>query len=240
MAIDPALASTLTSLAAVMDQAKSDPAYRQQLEADPAGTLQNAGVAIPTGVKVYVAQNSVEVANLVTLAKASGVSAETIQQAIAAQGDAGSPVPNLEAYARLVLQTWTDGDLKARLLADPGAVLAEHGITVPEKVKVKVLEAGEELAYVVLPAVAASTGSASAPTPTGGGGSGTGSAIASSVYSSFGYVADLITASSYLAGTAFAAASVMQLKAEHANPTEAPVGSPMAFLLLAAAATIGA
>jgi hypothetical protein len=239
MAIDPALASTLTSLAAVMDQAKSDPAYRQQLEADPAGTLQNAGVAVPAGVKVYVAQNSAEVANLVTLAKASGVSAETIQQAIAAQGDAGSPVPNLEAYARLVLQTWTDGDLKARLLADPGAVLAEHGIAVPEKVKVKVLEAGEELAYVVLPAVGASTGSASTPSPTGGDGSSLGT-VASSVYSSFGYVADLITASSYLAGAAFAAASVMQLKAEHDSPTPAPVGSPMAFMLLAAAATIGA
>jgi hypothetical protein len=48
-------------------------------------------------------------------------------------------------------------------------------------------------------------------------------------------VAQLITASSYLAGLGFSAASIMKFKQHKDNPTQIPVGTPAALLYVSAA-----
>jgi len=52
---------------------------------------------------------------------------------------------------RVVAQAWRDEAFKQRLLANPQAALAEHGMTVPEGHEVRVVEATERVHYLVLP-----------------------------------------------------------------------------------------
>jgi len=54
-------------------------------------------------------------------------------------------------WGMLVARVWDDPDLKQRLLADPAAVLAEHGIEIPEGVDMRVVEDTEQVRYLVLP-----------------------------------------------------------------------------------------
>ena len=56
-------------------------------------------------------------------------------------------------YAQVIARAWSDESFKKELLADPRAVLAAHGITVPEGVNLQVLEEKENMRYLVLPAV---------------------------------------------------------------------------------------
>lgn len=59
-------------------------------------------------------------------------------------------------------------------------------------------------------------------------------AVASRVTTSFGKVAQLITATSYIAGLGFAIGSVLKFKQHKDNPTQIPVGTPVALLFVAA------
>ena len=56
------------------------------------------------------------------------------------------------ALARLFAACWKDEALKARFLSDPKAVLAEHGLDVPDGIDVKVVENADECVYITLPA----------------------------------------------------------------------------------------
>ena len=47
---------------------------------------------------------------------------------------------------------WKDNGLKARFLADPKGVLAEHGIEAPAHLNVKVVENTDDTVYITLPA----------------------------------------------------------------------------------------
>jgi len=55
------------------------------------------------------------------------------------------------ALADLIAACWKDEALKARFLADPKAVLAEHGIEAPAHIDVKVVENSDDTVYVTLP-----------------------------------------------------------------------------------------
>jgi hypothetical protein len=55
--------------------------------------------------------------------------------------------------AKIVAQVWADEDFKARLLADPAAVLKDAGLDEPADVELRVLENTANLTYLVLPAV---------------------------------------------------------------------------------------
>ncbi len=55
-------------------------------------------------------------------------------------------------WSKIVAKAWADNDYKARLLADPAAVLAKEGLTVPEGVSLRVLEAADGEAVLVIPA----------------------------------------------------------------------------------------
>ncbi|WP_171469839.1 NHLP leader peptide family RiPP precursor [Frigoriglobus tundricola] len=55
------------------------------------------------------------------------------------------------AWSQIVATAWADEEFKARLLADPRAVLAEHGIDVPEGIELAVVEDTETVHHIVLP-----------------------------------------------------------------------------------------
>jgi len=57
--------------------------------------------------------------------------------------------------------------------------------------------------------------------------------IAGNVQSSFGNIAKLITGASFLAGLGFAFAAILKFKAHRDNPTQIPVGTPIALLVVA-------
>ena len=56
------------------------------------------------------------------------------------------------ALARLFAACWKDEALKARFMADPKAVLAEHGMPVPDGMNIKVVENSDSHVHIALPA----------------------------------------------------------------------------------------
>jgi Nitrile hydratase, alpha chain len=48
-----------------------------------------------------------------------------------------------KAWGKLVAKAWADDGFKQRLLADPAAVLREHGLVYPPGASVRVVEGGE-------------------------------------------------------------------------------------------------
>ena len=56
------------------------------------------------------------------------------------------------ALAQLFAACWKDEALKARFMADPKAVLAEYGMSVPEGMNVKVVENSDSHVHITLPA----------------------------------------------------------------------------------------
>ena len=54
--------------------------------------------------------------------------------------------------AQLFAACWKDEALKARLMADPKAVLKEHGLDVPDNLDVKVVENADDCVHITLPA----------------------------------------------------------------------------------------
>ncbi len=55
------------------------------------------------------------------------------------------------AWNQIVATAWADEEFKARLLANPRAVLAEYGIDVPEGIELTVVEDTEAVHHLVLP-----------------------------------------------------------------------------------------
>lgn len=59
--------------------------------------------------------------------------------------------------------------------------------------------------------------------------------VASLITKSFRNIARLITAASYLSGLGFAIGAIMKFKQHKDNPTQIPVGTPIALLFIASA-----
>lgn len=59
--------------------------------------------------------------------------------------------------------------------------------------------------------------------------------VASNVTSNVGNMARLVTAASYVAGMAFAVGAIVKFKAHKDNPTQIPIGTPIALLFVGAA-----
>lgn len=59
--------------------------------------------------------------------------------------------------------------------------------------------------------------------------------VASTLTGSFANLAKLITAGAYMAGIGFAMASMLKFKAHKDNPTQIPIGTPIALLFIGAA-----
>jgi len=59
--------------------------------------------------------------------------------------------------------------------------------------------------------------------------------VANQIRTNFSALAKLITAAAYIAGFGFAFAAILKFKAHKDNPTQIPVGTPIALLFIAAA-----
>ena len=59
------------------------------------------------------------------------------------------------AMAELFAACWKDEALKARFMSDPKAVLAEHGIDVPDDINVNVVENSDNTVHITMPAAPA-------------------------------------------------------------------------------------
>ena len=55
------------------------------------------------------------------------------------------------AMAELFAACWKDEALKARFMSDPKAVLAEHGIDVPDGIDVNVVENSDNTVHITMP-----------------------------------------------------------------------------------------
>ena len=58
--------------------------------------------------------------------------------------------------------------------------------------------------------------------------------VSANIYGNLTNLSKLITAGSYIAGLGFAIASIMKFKAHKDNPTQVPVGTPAALVMIAA------
>ena len=59
--------------------------------------------------------------------------------------------------------------------------------------------------------------------------------VASTIYSSFNQLSKLVTSGAYLGGLAFAVGAIMKFKQHKDNPTQIPVGTPIALLFISSA-----
>ncbi|MBA3662497.1 MAG: type IV secretion protein IcmD [Gammaproteobacteria bacterium] len=59
--------------------------------------------------------------------------------------------------------------------------------------------------------------------------------VAAQVTSNVGNIAKLVTAAAYVAGMAFAVGAIVKFKAHKDNPTQIPIGTPIALLFVGAA-----
>src|SRR5262245_11355114 len=57
-----------------------------------------------------------------------------------------------QQWSQIVAQAWADEAFKRRLLADPAAVLQEHGIAVLPGVRARVVEDTDRVIHLTLPA----------------------------------------------------------------------------------------
>ena len=53
--------------------------------------------------------------------------------------------------AKTIARAWTDETFKNKLVSDPHAALAEHGVAVPEGKTVNVVENTDDMVHIVLP-----------------------------------------------------------------------------------------
>ena len=56
-----------------------------------------------------------------------------------------------KAWGQIVAKAWQDEAFMRRLLADPAAVLGEHGVEVPSGVQVKVVANTDRVVYLTVP-----------------------------------------------------------------------------------------
>ncbi len=59
--------------------------------------------------------------------------------------------------------------------------------------------------------------------------------VAATLTTNFGALARLITAGSYVAGMGFGVGAILKFKAHKDNPTQIPIGTPIALVFIAAA-----
>ena len=64
--------------------------------------------------------------------------------------------------AKAIARAWADTDYKAKLLSNPQAALAEHGVEIPTGVTVKVVEDTADIRHLVLPVAPPNLGELSA------------------------------------------------------------------------------
>lgn len=214
--------TTLQQVETVVTNAATDSGYRSTLLQAPAATLQSAGVTIPAGTTVSVMQNSATLSYLVVPGTPDILTADVQQQLASLESNTDAPASSIDAFAKLVIDSWQNSTLKSQLLSDPTAALAARGIAVPGSVSVQALEATTSQSYLVLPATSTANGVTIAD-------------VTDSIESTFTNLTDIITAGSYLAGLGFSITAIMKFKQHKDNPTQVTIGAPISMVFIAAA-----
>lgn len=224
---------TVDQLSSVVNRAASDPTFRAGLLANPAATLQSAGISVPAGASVKVVEDTQDVRYAIVSARPADISDADLATATSESiANDGSVAAKIAVYAQLVAKTWTDSSLRSALLSNPASTLAAHGIPVPSGVQVRaVATSGNDLVLAVPPATTSATTAATTSTDSGT----TLGAVATNVSGSFTNLTKLITAGAYLAGLAFSVGAIMKFKQHKDNPTQVPIGTPIALVFIAAA-----
>ena len=216
---------TVDQLSSVVQKAASDPAFRAQLLANPSATLQSAGVSIPAGASAKVVEDTQNLRYVIVSERPADISDADLAKATSETiANDGSVAAKIAVYTQLVAKSWTDSALRSSLLSNPAATLAAHGISVPSGVQVKAIDASaNDLVLAVPPAATASSSTMSVGD------------MAEQITSSFTNLTKLITAGSYLAGLAFSVGAIMKFKQHKDDPTQIPIGTPIALVFIAAA-----
>jgi intracellular multiplication protein IcmD len=227
------ITASLDQISPMITQAINDPSYRETLLASPSAALtasdgssiesaEGGSVDLPDGMSLESLENSDAVRYFVTFDQGE-MSAEDQQQLASMLSQVTSIQSDVDAWAKIVLDSWSDSSLRAKLESDPGAVLAQYGYTLPSGASAKIAHASTSTSYMVVPP---STASASSTTI---------GEMASTITSSMEAIAKLVTAGSYLAGLGFALGSIMKFKQHKDNPTQIPIGTPIALIFIGAA-----
>ena len=116
--------------AKVVARAWSDPAFRAQLLADGSSAIQSMGYGGEEGHTMMVVANTPDVHNVIVCTLCSCY-----------------PWPVLG-----LPPTWyKSAPYRARVVAEPRAVLAEFGLELPDKTEIRVWDSTAEVRYLVLP-----------------------------------------------------------------------------------------
>jgi hypothetical protein len=218
---------TIAQYTAVLERAASDPAFRAELLSAPAATLESAGVSIPSNGNVKVVEDTQQLRYVIVSARPSGLSDSDLAQVTAETlPSPDSVASDIASYAQVVADSWTNSALRSQLLSNPAAALASKGIQVPSGVSLTAIEASENELVVAIPPASTTTSSSSTQSI---------GELASSITSSFTNLTKLITAGSYLAGLGFSVGAIMKFKQHKDNPTQVPIGTPVALVYIAAA-----
>jgi len=220
---------TVDQLSSVVNQAATDPAFRAELLANPSSTLKSAGITIPAGASVKVVEATQNLRYAIVSSRPEDISDADLATATSETiANDGSVAAQIAVYAQLIAKSWTDSSLRSSLLSNTASTLSAHGIKVPSGVQVKAIEAsGNDLVLAIPPAATSSAASSSSGSTVGD--------MASSIISSFTSLTKLITAGSYLAGLGFSIGAIMKFKQHKDNPTQVPIGTPIALVFIAAA-----
>ncbi len=127
-------------------QAVHDRAFRTQLLTHPKQALGSLGIELPPPQQV-TALESTSTQTFLVLPIMTDREIEHLQAGVSSQRSLRS------VRSRIILKTWQDPDYKARLYADPKAVLIAEGVKIPDLATVKVLENSSEYLYLVIPAI---------------------------------------------------------------------------------------
>jgi len=216
---------TVDQLSSVVNQAATDPAFRAELLTNPSATLQSAGISIPAGATVNVVEETQSLRYAIVSSRPDDLSDADLATATSESiANDGSVAGNIAAYAQLVAKSWTDSSLRSSLLSDPAATLSAHGISVPSGVQVKAIESSSNDLVLAAPPAAAASNSSTTP-----------GFILENINEEFTNLTKLITAGSYLAGLGFSIGAITKFKQHKDNPTQIPIGTPIALVFIAAA-----
>ena len=132
----------------LIERATTEPTFRRRLVAEPAATAAEVGLTVPAGVELRVVEQGPNELYLPLPSRRAPTIAPS------------DPTPQDPAgqFGRLADLARTDPIVRERLVSDPEGALREAGLVVPPHVQVKLLEATDDVRYLVLPPLVAPDG----------------------------------------------------------------------------------
>ena len=136
-----------------------DEALKARFMADPKAVLKEHGLDVPDSMDVKVVENADDCVHITLPFPPAGhkdlshdeLCAAGYHGSSALHGTLSSMAEHKNKLAQVFAACWKDEALKARLMADPKAVLKEHGLDVLDGIDVKVVENADDCVHITLP-----------------------------------------------------------------------------------------